>query len=48
MTLLFAAIFIPVITGTIVYAIDRCVIVASVYGIGAEISYLMLVYAGKI
>lgn len=45
---LFAAILIPAITGAIVYAIDRGVIVASIYGIGAEISYLMLVNAGKI
>lgn len=45
---LFAAIFIPAIVGGSVYAIDRGVIVASVYGIGAEICYLMVVYAGEI
>lgn len=45
---LFAAILIPAITGAIVYAIDRGVIVASIYGVGAEIAYLMVVYAEKI
>ena len=45
---LLAAIFIPAIVASAIYAIDRCVIVVSVYGVGAEICYLMLVYAGKI
>lgn len=45
---LIAAIFIPAITGAAVYAIDRCVIVASVYGVCTDIAYLMLVNAGMI
>lgn len=45
---LIAAMLIPATVGAAVYGIDRCVIVASVYGVGADISYLILVYGGVI
>jgi len=45
---LIAAMLIPAAVGAAVCAIDRCVIAASVYGVCAEISYLILVYGGVI
>lgn len=40
--------FLPLVVGCVTYYIDRCVIVAVVYGACMDASYLILIVAGKI